>query len=99
MWVGRSPRPVSDATVTRGIAGFGADHPLRTTSLVDMAVRLPVKIEFIETAEKGGRAVTQTAGDGSDRTDRDARQRNRQTCRKETKANKSTLRNQKFLCL
>jgi PII-like signaling protein len=45
-------RGVSGATVTRGIAGFGADHHLHTTSLVDLAVRLPVKIEFIETAEK-----------------------------------------------
>ena len=43
---------VSGATVTRGIAGFGADHHLHTTSLVDLAVRLPVKIEFIESAEK-----------------------------------------------
>src|SRR5271170_1932640 len=43
---------VSGATVTRGIAGFGADHHLHTTSLVDLAVHLPVKIEFIETAEK-----------------------------------------------
>src|SRR6204780_4502812 len=47
-------RGVSGATVTRGIAGFGADHRLHTTSLVDLAVRLPVKIEFIETAEKVG---------------------------------------------
>ena len=43
---------VSGATVTRGIAGFGADHHLHTTRLVDLAVRLPVKVEFIETAEK-----------------------------------------------
>ena len=43
---------VSGATVTRGIAGFGADHHLHTTSLVDLAVHLPVKIEFIETSEK-----------------------------------------------
>jgi PII-like signaling protein len=43
---------VSGATVTRGIAGFGADHHLQTTSLVDLAVHLPVKIEFIETAQK-----------------------------------------------
>ena len=43
---------VSGATVTRGIAGFGADHHLHTTRLVDLAQRLPVKIEFIETAEK-----------------------------------------------
>jgi PII-like signaling protein len=45
-------RGVSGATVTRGIAGFGADHHLHTTRLVDLAARLPIKIEFIETAEK-----------------------------------------------
>ncbi len=43
---------VSGATVTRGIAGFGADHQLHTTRFVDLAVRLPVKVEFIETAAK-----------------------------------------------
>lgn len=43
---------VSGATVTRGIAGFGADHHLHTTRLVDLAVRLPVKVEFIESATK-----------------------------------------------
>lgn len=43
---------VSGATVTRGIAGFGADHHLHTTRLVDLAVRLPIKVEFIETAAK-----------------------------------------------
>jgi PII-like signaling protein len=43
---------VSGATVTRGIAGFGAGHHLHTDRLVDLATRLPVKVEFIETAEK-----------------------------------------------
>jgi PII-like signaling protein len=43
---------VSGATVTRGIAGFGADHHLHTTKLLDLSVNLPVKIEFIESAEK-----------------------------------------------
>ena len=43
---------VSGATVTRGIAGFGADHHMHTTRLVDLAVRLPVKLEFIESAGK-----------------------------------------------
>jgi PII-like signaling protein len=43
---------VSGATVTRGIAGFGADHHMHTTRLVDLAVRLPVKVEFIESAVK-----------------------------------------------
>jgi uncharacterized protein len=43
---------VSGATVTRGIAGFGADHHLHTTKLLDLSVNLPVKIEFIESADK-----------------------------------------------
>jgi len=43
---------VSGATVTRGIAGFGADHHLHTDRLVDLATKLPVKVEFIETAAK-----------------------------------------------
>ena len=45
-------RGVSGATVTRGIAGFGADHHLHTDRLVDLAAKLPVKVEFIETAGK-----------------------------------------------
>jgi len=43
---------ISDATVTRGIAGFGADHKLHTTRLLELADKMPVKVEFIETAEK-----------------------------------------------
>jgi len=45
-------RSVSGATVTRGIAGFGSDHQMHTTRMVDLATRLPVKVEFIETAQK-----------------------------------------------
>lgn len=45
-------RGVSGATVTRGIAGFGADHHLHTDRVVELASKLPVKVEFIETAEK-----------------------------------------------
>jgi PII-like signaling protein len=43
---------VAGATVTRGIAGFGADHHLQTDRFVDLAAKVPVKVEFIETAEK-----------------------------------------------
>jgi len=43
---------VSGATVTRGIAGFGADHHMHTTKLLDLSVNLPVKVEFIESSEK-----------------------------------------------
>ena len=45
-------RGISDATVTRGVAGFGADHKLHTSRLVDLADKMPIKVEFIETAEK-----------------------------------------------
>jgi uncharacterized protein len=45
-------RGISGATVTRGVAGFGADHHLHTTRLVDLTQSLPVKLEFIEHPEK-----------------------------------------------
>jgi PII-like signaling protein len=45
-------RGVAGATILRGIAGFGADHHLHTTRLVELAEHLPVKIEFTESAER-----------------------------------------------
>jgi len=45
-------RGVAGATVLKGIAGFGADHHLHSSSIVEISVRLPIKIEFIETREK-----------------------------------------------
>jgi PII-like signaling protein len=45
-------RGVAGATVTKGIAGFGADHHMHTASLVDISDHLPLKIEFIDTKEK-----------------------------------------------
>jgi len=45
-------RGISGATIMRGIAGFGADHHIHTTRLVELAGSLPVKIEFIETTER-----------------------------------------------
>jgi PII-like signaling protein len=45
-------RGVAGATVLKGVAGFGADHHLHTSSLVELSDRLPVKVEFIETKEK-----------------------------------------------
>ena len=45
-------RSVAGATVTKGIAGFGADHHLHAAHLVDISDRLPIKIEFIESREK-----------------------------------------------
>ena len=45
-------RGVSGATVTKGIAGFGADHKLRTNRILRLAENLPVRIEFVEEAGK-----------------------------------------------
>jgi hypothetical protein len=45
-------RGISGATVIKGIAGFGADHHMHSSSVVEISDRLPIKIEFIETREK-----------------------------------------------
>jgi PII-like signaling protein len=45
-------RGVAGATVTKGIAGFGADHHIHTSSSVEISDHLPLKIEFIESREK-----------------------------------------------
>ncbi|MGH9683074.1 MAG: DUF190 domain-containing protein [Candidatus Acidiferrales bacterium] len=45
-------RGISGANVVRGIAGFGADHHLHTTRIERLTENLPVRIEFIESAEK-----------------------------------------------
>lgn len=45
-------RGVSDATMFKGVAGFGADHHLHSSSFVELSDQLPVKIEFIESKEK-----------------------------------------------
>src|ERR1700680_2144374 len=45
-------RGVSGATVVRGIAGFGAAHKRHTTRILRLTENLPVKVEFVETAEK-----------------------------------------------
>lgn len=47
-------RGISGATVVRGIAGFGADHHLHTTRIERLTENLPIKIEFIESAQKVG---------------------------------------------
>jgi PII-like signaling protein len=45
-------RGVSGATVLKGIAGFGADHRMHSSSFVEISDHLPLKIEFIESREK-----------------------------------------------
>jgi PII-like signaling protein len=45
-------RGISGASVTRGVAGFGADHHLHTTRIEALTQDLPMKVEFIESSEK-----------------------------------------------
>jgi len=43
---------VSGATVTRALAGFGAHKVIHTPKVEALAEHLPVRVEFIETADK-----------------------------------------------
>lgn len=43
---------VAGATATRGLAGFGAHQRMHTPKIEVLAEHLPVRIEFIDTAEK-----------------------------------------------
>jgi PII-like signaling protein len=43
---------VSGATVLKGVAGFGADHHIHSSGVVEISNHLPLKVEFIETPEK-----------------------------------------------
>lgn len=45
-------RGVSGATATRAMAGFGAHHVIHTTKIEVLTEHLPIRIEFIESAEK-----------------------------------------------
>lgn len=45
-------RGVAGATVTKGIAGFGADHHMHSASVLEVSDHLPLKIEFIDNKEK-----------------------------------------------
>jgi PII-like signaling protein len=45
-------RGVSGATVLKGVAGFGSEHHLHSSTLVGVSDHLPLKVEFIESQEK-----------------------------------------------
>ncbi|HEX4004405.1 MAG TPA: DUF190 domain-containing protein [Candidatus Acidoferrales bacterium] len=45
-------RGIAGASVMRGIAGFGADHHMHTIRIERLMENLPIKIEFVESAEK-----------------------------------------------
>lgn len=44
-------RRVAGATVTKGVAGFGAHHHLHTARILEISENLPLKIEFVETRD------------------------------------------------
>ena len=43
---------VAGATATRAMAGFGAHHVMHTPKIEVLAEHLPIRIEFVEKAEK-----------------------------------------------
>ena len=43
---------VAGATVFKGVAGFGAGHRMHAAHILELSDHLPLKIEFIDTAEK-----------------------------------------------
>jgi PII-like signaling protein len=43
---------IAGATITRGIAGFGAQHHIHTADMLAASENLPIKIEFVEQPEK-----------------------------------------------
>lgn len=45
-------RGISGATVLKGVAGFGADHHMHSSSSVEISDRLPLVVEFVETEDK-----------------------------------------------
>jgi uncharacterized protein len=45
-------RGVAGATVLKGVAGFGADHRIHTSYLLDISGHLPLRIEFTESWNK-----------------------------------------------
>jgi len=45
-------RRISTANVTRGIAGFGADHHMHTINIERLTENLPIQIEFVATTNK-----------------------------------------------
>ncbi|HWE83728.1 MAG TPA: DUF190 domain-containing protein [Terracidiphilus sp.] len=43
---------VAGATVTKGVAGFGAGHRIHAAHILELSDHLPIKLEFIDTPEK-----------------------------------------------
>lgn len=48
---------VAGAVVLRGVAGFSNDGTVRTASLIDLSLDLPLVVEFYDTPERIERAI------------------------------------------
>jgi uncharacterized protein len=44
-------------TVMRGVAGYGSDGEIHTSSLLTLSLELPIIIEFYDTPEKVAKAI------------------------------------------
>ena len=53
-WLARKAQELglAGATVTRAIEGFGPQHTMRTTKILDLSTNLPVIIEIIDQLDK-----------------------------------------------
>lgn len=49
---------ITGLTVMRGIAGFGADRQVHTSSLLDLSLELPLVLEFYDEPEKVANAIS-----------------------------------------
>ena len=72
-------RGISGASVTRGVAGFGADHHLHTTRIEALTQDLPMKVEFIESSEKVEEVLPKTPRAGRYGADRNSRHHGNKT--------------------
>ena len=43
---------VAGASVFKGVAGFGAEHRIHASHIVELSDQLPLKVEFIDSREK-----------------------------------------------
>jgi PII-like signaling protein len=50
---------ITGVTVLRGIAGFGENRQVHTSSLLDLSLELPLVLEFYDEPEKVAHAIAQ----------------------------------------
>jgi uncharacterized protein len=43
---------IAGAMVSKGVAGFGAHHRIHAAHILELSDHLPIKVEFIDSAEK-----------------------------------------------